>query len=85
MLAELLDLALPTEAIEPTATGAAQFARRYGFRDKPLRVRFRWLDSKQSGWVSSGDGDYTVSDLTFGRMDPAVVSDRRNQATSESA
>ena len=72
VLAELLDLALPTEAIEPTDIGAAQFARRYGFRDKPLRVRFRWLDSKQSGWVSGGDGDYTVSDVTFGHMDPAV-------------
>ena len=72
LLAELLDLALPTEAIEPTDIGAAQFARRYGFRDKPLRVRFRWLDSKQSGWVSGGDGDYTVSDVTFGHMDPAV-------------
>lgn len=45
VLAELLDLALPPEAIDPQATGVAQFNRRYGFLDKPLRIRFRLLDS----------------------------------------
>lgn len=44
VLAEWLDLALPPEAIDPAATGAAQFARRYGFLDKPARIRFRLLD-----------------------------------------
>jgi hypothetical protein len=44
ILSELLDLALPAEAIEPSATGVAQFARRYGFLDKPVRIRFRLLD-----------------------------------------
>ena len=72
VLAELLDLVLPADAIDPAASGAAQFAGRYGFRDKPLRVRFRWLDPQQSGWVSGGDGDYTVSKVTFARMDPPV-------------
>ncbi|MDB5846436.1 MAG: hypothetical protein JWP29_188 [Rhodoferax sp.] len=43
VLSELLDLALPTEAIDTTATGASPFARRYGFTDKPLRIRFRLL------------------------------------------
>jgi hypothetical protein len=71
VLAELFDLALPTEAIDSGANGAAQFARRYGFRDKPLRVRFRWLDPA-SGWVSGGDGDYTVSRDAFASMAPAV-------------
>ena len=37
VLSELLDLALPAEAINTMASGATQFARRYGFRDKPLR------------------------------------------------
>ena len=72
VLAELLDLALPADAIDSAASGAAQFARRYGFRDKPLRVRFRWLDPQASGWVSGGDGDYTVSQDTFALMAPAV-------------
>jgi len=44
VLTELLDLALPPEAIDTLATGTAQFARRYGFRDKPVRIRFRPLD-----------------------------------------
>lgn len=44
VLTELLDLALPADVIQPSATGGAQFARRFGFRDKPVRIRFRPLD-----------------------------------------
>lgn len=44
VLAELLDLALPPEVIETHATGVAQFTRRFGFLDKPVRIRFRLLD-----------------------------------------
>jgi hypothetical protein len=44
VLAELLDLGLPSDVIETGATGVAQFARRFGFRDKPVRLRFRLLD-----------------------------------------
>lgn len=44
VLTELLDLALPPEAIDNLATGTAQFARRFGFLDKPVRIRFRLLD-----------------------------------------
>jgi hypothetical protein len=44
VLSELLDLALPPQAIDGLAAGAGRFARRYGFRDKPVRVRFRLLD-----------------------------------------
>lgn len=44
VLAEWLDLALPSEVIEATATGVAQFARRYGFLDKRIRIRLRLLD-----------------------------------------
>jgi hypothetical protein len=45
VLAELLDLALPLQVIETNATGVAQFTRRFGFLDKPVRIRFRLLDS----------------------------------------
>ena len=72
VLSELLDAVVPADAIDPAATGAAQFAQRYGFRDKPLRVRFRWLDAQQSQWVSDGDGDYTVTQGAFATMKPAV-------------
>lgn len=44
VLAELLDLALPPDVIETEAIGVAQFTRRFGFRDKPVRLRFRLLD-----------------------------------------
>jgi hypothetical protein len=44
VLAELLDLGLPPEVIETGATGVAQFTRRFGFLDKPVRIRFRLLD-----------------------------------------
>lgn len=44
VLTELLDLALPPEAVERGASGVAQFTRRFGFLDKPVRIRFRLLD-----------------------------------------
>jgi hypothetical protein len=44
VLSELLDLALPNEASESVRGGVGGFAARYGFRDKPLRLRFRVLD-----------------------------------------
>lgn len=44
LLAEWLDLTLPVEAIDATASGVVQFARRYGFLDKPHRLRLRLLD-----------------------------------------
>ena len=72
VLSELLDLALPADAVNLAAGGAAKFARRYGFRDKPLRVRFRWLDGHRSHWVRGGDGDYTVSQDAFSKMAPDV-------------
>jgi len=40
-----LDVTLPGEAIDFTASGASQFARRYGFLDKPVRIRLRFLDT----------------------------------------
>jgi hypothetical protein len=44
VLGELLDLALPAAAIDDGARGVAQFNRRFGFLDKPVRIRFRLLD-----------------------------------------
>ena len=45
VLGELLDLALPPESIDAsTPPGATGFARRYGFRERPERIRFRMLD-----------------------------------------
>jgi len=72
LLAELLDQVLPGSAIDPAARGVAQFAARYGFRDKSLRVRLRFLDPQHAAWVPGTDADYTVSAAAFIRMDPAV-------------
>jgi hypothetical protein len=63
VLAELLDLALPPEAIDPSAAGVSQFARRYGFRDKPLLVRFRMLNS---------EADMALDAVSFARLNPGV-------------
>lgn len=43
VLTELLDLVLPAAAIDKSHTGTGGFCRRYGFLDRPLRVRFRLL------------------------------------------
>lgn len=61
VLTELLDLALPPEAIEHAATGTAQFARRFGFLDKPIRIRFRLLDPQ----LPSLPGCEGLSDITL--------------------
>lgn len=46
VLAELLDLILPDDAVNFSKSGVNQFAGRYGFLDKPTRIRFRVLDPK---------------------------------------
>ena len=46
VLAELLDLALPSEVVNNTKNGSRQFAARYGFLDKPVLIRFKLLDPK---------------------------------------
>lgn len=73
VLAELLDLALPPEVIERDATGVAQFTRRYGFLDKPVRIRFRLLDPtlpSLPGCPSSPQGlpDITLDAASFAAL-----------------
>ena len=43
-LAEWLDLTLPASAIDTDHRGAHGFVRRYGFKEKPVRLRLRSLD-----------------------------------------
>ena len=61
VLTELLDLALPGAAVEPAAAGVAQFTRRFGFLDKPVRIRFRLLDPA----LPSLPGCAGLSDVTL--------------------
>lgn len=44
VLTELLNMALTPPEINAGAIGSAQFASRFGFLDKPVRIRFRLLD-----------------------------------------
>lgn len=72
VLADLLDLALPEEAIHLEAKGLNQFSARYGFREKPLSVRFRILDSRHNVCQGGGNQDITVDSETFAQLDACV-------------
>ncbi len=72
VLAELLDRSLPESAVDRSKRGAAQFAARYGFRAKPVRVRARILDSRCAllPWADGEDGqDITLRAETFARLE----------------
>ena len=68
VLADLFDLALPPEAIDRAATGASRFCQRYGFLDKPLRIRFRLLESSVTGYGE----DVTVTQTVFEQLNTSV-------------
>lgn len=68
VLAELLDIVLPPESIQKDATGVTGFCRRYGFRDKPIRVRFRVLDPNIAILPGGGDQDFKVTQNVFARL-----------------
>jgi|JI10StandDraft_1071094.scaffolds.fasta_scaffold63966_4 hypothetical protein len=77
LLSELLDLALPVDAIDTGATGAGQFCQRYGFRDKPLRIRFRLLDASVALLAHGllpvvGDQDIAVTQTDFSKLNLPV-------------
>lgn len=66
VLTELLDAALSPEAVEPAARGASQFARRFGFAEKPVRIRFRSLDPALSVLSGcTGLPDITLDAMSF--------------------
>ncbi|WP_434110721.1 DUF3322 domain-containing protein [Methylocaldum sp. GT1TLB] len=73
VLSELLDLALPPDAIDADAVGLGQFCRRYGFRDKPVRIRFRILDPELALLPGTTDQDITLDHDTFALLDPKVA------------
>ncbi len=68
VLAELFDLVLPAESIDHTSRGVTGFCRRYGFRDKPERVRFRLLDPALSLLAGAVDQDITVTADAFAQL-----------------
>ena len=65
ILTELLDLALPPDGIERDATGVAQFIRRFGFLDKPARIRFRLLDPSLPSLPGCPSSSQSLPDITL--------------------
>lgn len=72
VLSELLDLVLAPEAINAQRAGAGQFAARYGFLDKPHRIRFRLLDQRASLWPGPTFPDVTLDADSFACLDIPV-------------
>ncbi len=65
VLSELFDLGLPSHLIDDQFSGVNGFCRRYGFREKPERIRFRVLDPKHNPLGMSGHPDITLNIGTF--------------------
>jgi hypothetical protein len=72
VLAELIDLALPADPLVPSPAGIGQFAARYGFRDKPVRIRFRLLDTSIELVPGAPGADITLDAASFAAMRPPV-------------
>jgi hypothetical protein len=69
VLSELLDIVLPGATIDQDFTGGAGFEQRYGFRAKPVQVRFRLLDPEL---YLNGLADLQIPVDDFARLRPPV-------------
>ena len=69
LLAELLDIVLPAEYLDSLYTGVSGFELRYGFRPKPVQIRFRFLDQKLR---IQGLSDLAVNSMEFAQLDLPV-------------
>ena len=77
VLGELLDRVLPPDSIDAGApAGVAGFARRYGFREKPERIRFRVLDPACSPLPAdpedAGGQDIALDAASFAALETGV-------------
>lgn len=68
VLSELFELVLSSDAIAQDARGQAGFAQRFGFRDKPARVRLRALDPDITPLPGLLDHDLTLTATDFARL-----------------
>lgn len=72
VLAEMLDMVLAPADIDTAFTGLSGFCRRYGFREKPARVRFRMLDPETPLFSEGLEQDFTVTGAAFAALNPSV-------------
>ena len=80
VLGELLDVAPPPDSIDALApAGTAGFSRRYGFREKPERVRFRVLDPALSPLPAAPE-DVGAQDITLDAASFATLRTRVSRA-----
>lgn len=68
VLADLLDLVLPAGNVDAAKTGVAQFAARYGFLEKPTRIRLRILDPDIQSVPGASCPDITLDAGSFSRL-----------------
>jgi hypothetical protein len=68
VLTELLDLALPPGSVDASKTGVAQFTARFGFLDKPVRLRFRILDRAIIAAPGTVNPDMALDAASFSRL-----------------
>ncbi|MGL4860912.1 MAG: DUF3322 domain-containing protein [Enterobacteriaceae bacterium] len=68
VLTELCDLALPATAIDDEQRGVTHFNARFGFCDKPLRIRFRTLDKRMGLLPAAPLADITLDADTFAHL-----------------
>jgi hypothetical protein len=68
VLAELFDFCLQPEAIDTRFTGLTGFCKRYGFKDKPLRIRLRVLDAALALPGVGADQDITLTQADFASL-----------------
>jgi len=72
VLIQWLDRVLPPEVINTSVHGVSRFAQRYGFRDKPQRIRLRGLDPARALLDGLINADITLDADSFIRLQPAV-------------
>ncbi len=68
VLSELLDLVIPSSQIDTTKSGTSQFAARYGFLEKPIRIRFRILDPEIQALTGISCPDITLDVSSFSQL-----------------
>jgi hypothetical protein len=72
LLAEWLDLSLPAQAIDTDRIGIDQFAARYGFLNKPIRIRFRLLDPQLTVLPGLILPDITLDAGSFAKLTASI-------------
>ena len=68
VLVELLEFVLSPKVVDPTASGMGQLAKRYGFRDKPVRIRFRILEPEHALLPGALVQDITLDAVSFSSL-----------------